>query len=435
MEKIILLINNLTNNIKNLEQTFLLRYNKNNNPNKNKLNFKNTLYASLCSLKCDGIVSATSILEEEQIVTVSKNALIKKRNSEKTYQYLKKLNDDLLSSIYDPSNNFIKKYNYKLSKNKTFYIDDSKSPDKNLFINSTSKRFIGCDGFQLNVNKNAINNNDIKSSKSKNYGVILTSSIFDIMREIPINYLSVPSNEINFNKKKVNETTGLLKQFDKLNENDIVVMDRWYFDKYLHKKFILKNIGYIFRVQDNAVLFKNMHYGCSKIVELNGTLVQLFKYKIKNHQYNILTSITEKISIAEIKALYWKRWKIETNNKKFKYDILSSNIRSKNYISIHVDIECVKFIALLSSIIEYIGKENLRENKKFHSKNCLGVLFRKLLKIIIYEPLNYNEICRFVGIIYKKIIQIVYNRSCIRARVSPSTKWNENGNRFGNKKE
>ena len=86
----------------------------------------------------------------------------------------------------------------------------------------------------------------------------------------------------------------------------------------------------MFRVKDNSLLFRDMYFGKSKIIKLNDVDVQLFKYKIKGNTYHILTSITEKISIAEIKALYWRRWKIETDNKKFKYDILSSNIRSKN---------------------------------------------------------------------------------------------------------
>jgi hypothetical protein len=46
-----------------------------------------------------------------------------------------------------------------------------------------------------------------------------------------------------------------------------------------------------------------MKNGQSQIVIINGANVQLFKYNINNHNYNILTSITEKISISEIKAL------------------------------------------------------------------------------------------------------------------------------------
>ena len=40
-----------------------------------------------------------------------------------------------------------------------------------------------------------------------------------------------------------------------------------------------------------------------------------------------------------------------------------------------------------------------------------------------------------IGIVYKKIIPIIANRSCPRIRISPSTKWNEYGNRHGNGKK
>ena len=436
MEKIILLFEKITNKIKDLDLSFLIRYDP---KNKSKLNFTNILFASLSNLNCSGIESVSSFLEEEKIVTVTKTALINKRNDSKTFEYIRKLNEHLINIFYDPDNFFINRYNFNIDTKHSCYIDyngnhNGNHNNNNLFINTTKLRFVGCDCCKLDILKSAVNSDNIKISKSGNYGTMLISSLFDVINNIPINYYSVHSDEKNFNKKKVNETTGLLEQFDKLNSNDVVIVDKWYYSKYLHKKFIEKNIGYMFRVKDNSLLFRDMYFGKSKIIKLNDVDVQLFKYKIKGNTYHILTSITEKISIAEIKALYWRRWKIETDNKKFKYDILSSNIRSKNNNSIAVDIECIKFMSIISSIIEHIGKEKLKENKKFHTRNCIDILYRSLLKIILYEPENYDEICRLIGIIYKKTIDIIIGRTVERKRVSPSTKWNTNGNRYGSSK-
>jgi len=434
MEKITLFVEKITKKVKNLDSTFLIRYDPD---NKTKLNFINTLFASLLTLKCSGIESVSSLLEEEKIITVTKSALIQKRNDNKTSEYIQKLNNQLIDIFYDPDNFFINRYNFNIDIKHNCYIDFNGSHNDNninLFINTTKLRFIGCDCCKLDILKSAVNGDNIKLSSSGNYGTMLISSLFDIINNIPINYYSVHSNEKNFNKKKVNETTGLLEQLNKLSSNDVIVVDKWYYSKYLHKKFIEKNIGYMFRVKDNSLLFRNMGFGKSKIIRLNNVDVQLFKYKIKGNTYHILTSITDKITIAEIKALYWRRWKIETDNKKFKYDILASNIRSKNNNSINVDIECIKFISIISSIIEHIGKEKLRENKKFHSRNCIDVLYRNLLKAILYEPENYEEICRLIGIIYKKIINVIIGRKSKRIRVSPSTKWNANGNRYGSNK-
>jgi hypothetical protein len=428
METIKLFVNKLSLIINDASSTFNIRYNEG---NEYKFNLKNTLYASALILNSKGIETVMSDLETDNIVYAGKNALIKKRNDEKTNLYFKKINDKLLNIFYDQHNNFIKNYSFKLDPKKSCYIETN-VPDNSLFINKTKKRLIGCDGMQLNVNMNAINNDDIKCSKNKNYGVILISGLYDIINKIPISYYPTHSDEDDFKKKKVNETKGFLQQIDKLNNNDIIVFDRWYFSDPLHKTLKEKNIGYIFRMKNNSKIFKNMYVGKSNIIKLNGVQVQLFKYKIKNENYNILTSITENITIGEIKALYWRRWKIETDNKKFKYDLLRNNIRSKNYNSIATDIECIKFMSILSSIIEYIGKYKCPENKKINSTNCIHLLYKKILYLLFYDPTNYDEICRIVGIVYKKLIPIIIGRSFARIRISPSTKWNAYGNRHGN---
>ena len=114
---------------------------------------------------------------------------------------------------------------------------------------------------------------------------------------------------------------------------------------------------------------------------------------------------------------------------------MRTNIRSKNYYSLSVDIECVKFMSILSSIIGHISEYDIfnKSNKKINNKNCIHILYKKLLYLLFYDNNNYDEIGRLIGIIYKKVIGIVTNRSYKRTRNKPSTKWNEHGNRFGNK--
>ena len=403
----------------------------------NKLNLRNTLYASALTLKYSGLANTISDLEVDNIVTVSKNALVKKRNNNVTHICIKQINDKLINMIYDPANNFLKPYNLKIDYDNMSYTNGLNSPDKTLFINRTSKRFIACDGMQINLNKSLINNNDVKKSANGNYGISIISSIYDVINNIPINYCITECNENNLNKKKVNETTGFLNQLSYLSSNDIIIFDRWYFSDMLIKKLNDNNIGYIFRMKSNSKFFKNMNLGKSKIVTYLGTDVQLFKYKIENENYYILTSITEKISIKEIKALYQKRWKNETDNKKFKYDILYNGIRSKNHNSLLVDIESVRFMSIISSFIEYLGKDDIKSRTKINSKNCLDILYKRLLYLLLFEQDSEHKnksICRIIGIIYKTVVQIVKNRFYERKRVSPSTKWNNNGNRYGNKK-
>ena len=373
------------------------------NDDNNKLNLRNTLYASALTLKYSGIANTISDLEVDNIVTVSKNALVKKRNNDITHICIKQINDKLINMIYDPSNNFLKPYNLKIDKDNMSYTNSINLRDKTLFINRTCKRFIACDGMQINLNKSLINNNDVKKSTNENYGISIISSIYDVINNIPINYCITECNENNLNKKKVNETNGFLSQLSYLSSNDIVIFDRWYFSTMLIKKLNDHNIGYIFRMKSNSNFFKNMNLGKSKIITYLGIKVQLFKYKIKTENYYILTSITEKISIKEIKALYRERWKNEIDNKKFKYDILYNGIRSKNHNSLLVDIESVRFMSIVSSFIEYLGKDDIKSRTKKNSKNCLDILYKKLLYLLLFEQdgeYKNKTICRIIGIIY-----------------------------------
>lgn len=413
-------------------KTFIIRNDKN-----NKLNLKKTLYASAITLKSSGIANAVCDLELNNIVNVSKNAFVKKRNNDITHNCIKQINDDIIDMIYDPSNLFLNPYNLKIDRNNTSYTNNFGSPDTTLFINRTNKRFIACDGMQINLNKALINNNDVKPSSNGYYGVSIISSLYDVINNIPINYGITKCNDNNLNKKKVNETNGFLDQLSYLTPDDIVIFDRWYFSEMLTKKLNDVNIGYIFRMKSNSSFFKNMSFGKSKIVTYLGVDVQLFKYKIKKENYYILTSITEKISIKEIKALYQKRWKNEIDNKKFKYDILCNNIRSKNYNSLLVDIETIRFMSIISSFIEYLGKYDIKSGTKINSKNCLDILYKRLLYLMLFEhddEYKQKNICMIIGIIYKTVVQIIKNRSYERKRVSPSTKWNIHGNRYGNNK-
>ena len=386
-------VKNLNTFIDN-DKSFIKRNNGN-----NKLNFRNTLYASTLTLNYSGLSNVICDLKINNIADVSKTALIKKRNNQTTNLCIKNLNDNIINMLYNPDNKFIHQCNFKIDDDKTSYIKTNiKKSDKSLFINKTNKRFIGCDGTQINLNKSLINNNGIKKSSNGEYGVCILSSIYDIINNIPINYNITKCNTNDINKKKVNETNGFLDQLSYLTENDIVIFDRWYYSNMLIKKLNKEKIGYIFRMKSSSLFFKNMHYGKSKIVTYDNFNVQIFKYKIKNEIYYILTSITDNISVKEIKALYQKRWAVETDNKKIKYDILYNNFRSKKYNSFLVDIETMRFMSIISSVIEYIGKDTIDPKTKINSKNCLSILYKKLLYLLLYKN-KCDEIFKIIGII------------------------------------
>ena len=112
---------------------------------------------------------------------------------------------------------------------------------------------------QLNVCKSAINNRNIKSSKNNSYGIILISSFYDILNNIPINYHLIETNEEKANKK-ADERPGFLQQIDTLTNNDIIVFDRLYYSYNIMKNLNNKGTGYIFRMKNKSKLFQDM--GC-----------------------------------------------------------------------------------------------------------------------------------------------------------------------------
>ena len=63
------------------------------------------LYGSALNLNKTGIANVICALKIDDIIAVSKNAFIKKRNYDRTSQCIKKVNADNINFIYNPKNN------------------------------------------------------------------------------------------------------------------------------------------------------------------------------------------------------------------------------------------------------------------------------------------------------------------------------------------
>ena len=215
---------------------------------------------------------------------------------------------------------------------------------------------------------------------------------------------------------------------------DIFIFDRLYYSSKLINILNKKGFGYIFRMKYTSNFFKGMALGRSKIFEYNGTDVQAFKYKITDQDYYILTSVAMFLSISEIVRQRWLRWKVETDIKKIKYDVLTSRIRSKNYNSLRADLACIKFICVLSSFIDYYGNLKCKTGKKVNSSSCINALYNEILKVVFYKKRFKADATRIVKIIYEDLVDIVKGRSYPRVRKSPSSNWNNKGNKYGRHK-
>jgi hypothetical protein len=134
--------------------------------------------------------------------------------------------------------------------------------------------------------------------------------------------------------------------------------------------------------------------------------------------------------MAEIKAIYWLRWKVETNFGKMKMNIIPIRFRSKKINTLMTDLACVRFIEILSSFIEYQCNCTIKYNFKINSAACIDMLYDKILKLVFFNNLFKREVGRLVKILFKNLIEIVPDRTFDHCNYWPPKKWGRNGNRY-----
>jgi hypothetical protein len=200
------------------------------------------------------------------------------------------------------------------------------------FINTNNEPVIAaCDGSNLTL-LSKLNESGYELSPKGNYSSALLSSIIDTNTEAPIN-LELFKND--------NERDAFKAQIGFLNRGDIIIFDRGYYSIELIKLLKERGIHYIFRCNCDYKIFENLNLNEEKVMDRdlqlsNGTIKETFKvcrYVISKDDYFIATSLID-TKIDDIKKLYCKRWKVETNFKFLKYNLslLNSNTRKENLL-------------------------------------------------------------------------------------------------------
>lgn len=119
---------------------------------------------------------------------------------------MKETNSSIVDFFYEQIKK--KKY-YKLSgKINPVYVEvkDKTKADMNLFINKTNLTISSVDGTQVNLNKELVNNEDIKRSENGFYGVSKILSILDVFNKICLSYEPIKTKSIN--SKGICESKG-----------------------------------------------------------------------------------------------------------------------------------------------------------------------------------------------------------------------------------
>jgi hypothetical protein len=348
-------------------------------------------YSSLIVGNNESYDVVNSKLKICNLLNVSKNTLVKQRNK-LNYDCINQLNDGLLTHIYD------------LGK----------------------KRIIGVDGTYINLLK-SLNKYEFTISRNKNYCIALLSTLFDVEKEIPINY---------YLSKTRDERNSLIKQLKYVRPNDILIMDRGYFSKYLLTKLTMCNIKLIFRLRKNLKILKNLKNSTDYITNIsyNKKFIQfrLIKYVVNNKIYYLGTTIYNK-SISYLKNLYWKRWKTEIHFKYSKYNLSLKELNSKTENTVRQDILINQFIFIISSYFQYVLQIDIKKNYKINTTNHLNITINQLLYLLFYKKStinNINEIIRILSISKQVIVSVKNNISYERIKKRPSSKWCQYGNKF-----
>lgn len=356
-----------------------------------KLMFKDVIYCLSLMIgnnKSYDIINAS--MKIDNIINVSSEALIKYQNKiNKTYFY--KLNDNLLTFIY-----------------------------KNI-----KNRIIAVDGTYITLSK-SLTEDGFKLSKNKNYSTALVSTLFDIDREIPINYLlSVDDSE----------RVSLKKQFKYLKRGDIIIMDRGYYSKQLLYQLNNLYVKVIFRLKKNMTQIKKLkNNDTTYLIEYLDSKInfRIIKYIINKKNYYIGTTIYDK-NIDYLQNLYWSRWKIEINFRHSKYNLSMNNINFKSKKSIIQNICVHNFVFIINSYLQYYSQLSINPNFKINTASHLNIVINNILYLLIYKKATKNiidKILNMLDILKNTTTYIKKDRDYDRIKKKPSSKWCQYGNKY-----
>jgi hypothetical protein len=357
-----------------------------------RLNFKDIVYyLTYINGTGESYDMANSQLKIRNILHVSKNTLIKRKN-ETSYEHFLTLNNMLLDHIYIDSN----------------------------------KRIIAIDGTHIDLVK-SLSDDGFKISTNGNYCTALISTLFDVERKIPINYGLYETK---------NEREALVDQLKYLKANDILLMDRGYYSEKL--LFTLHNHGIkvVFRLRKNLTPIQNNRRKTDFIEDFthnNQTIpLRIIKYSINNNDYYLGTTIYNK-DVDYFANLYWQRWGIEIHFRQSKYNLSLKQLQSKTNNGIRQDILIHNFIFIISSYFKYLLEMDMDEKYRLSTKNILKVTIDSLLCLFLYKTSTsktVNEILRIMDILKQSLVERKKNREYPRIAVRPKSKWGQWGNKF-----
>ena len=322
-----------------------------------KISFKDVIYGlSLKSLNNYSYDKVVYELNKSRVSKFSKSGFINKSNYI-DYKTIENINNNLLNYVY----------------------------------NDSKRRILSVDGSNLR-NLKIFKKHDFRfSSNTENYTLSVIGGLYDVDKNIPINYT---------HSNILDERKIFKSQLKYIKKNDILLFDRGYYSKELNDILDNMNVFYIFRLKSTYNTVKHMINNNLKECIFNNTFkYKIINYKIYEEEYYVLTNLLEKDN-EEIKELYKKRWNIEVHYKELKYTTSLKDSNSKNINTFLKEISIHNFIYILyyyfyDCIKQFINKDNTKY--KINNKLTLEIFIKDILNILIYNKKYKKQVLDIIN--------------------------------------
>lgn len=312
------------------------------------------------------------------------------------------------------------------------------------------RRFLSCDGSDLNFIKTVIENSlkDLSLSPSKLYKKGNLSSLIDVDTKVVVSLKTFTS---------ANERENFLEQMKYITTNDVIIYDAGYYARYVLDKLIDKNIGFMFRLPKNNDFIKQLPKNGGDKSEAIFTIpkttykVRIVHYKhtasnelckkkpnLENKEdYFILTSLidTNEFKIEDIKNIYHKRWNVETLFRQIKYISGFSRVDFKSTATFEKMLSIIEIVYSFTAYIEDLIKTHnkLSSSKKINKKISLKSVSFDLLGILLKNKLTKTKmefIFNMFKLFEKFCMPVQKDRHYRRVTKRPINGWSNMGSIF-----
>lgn len=302
--------------------------------------------------------------------------------------------------------------------------------EDNAFKTFYGYRLCAIDGsvFELNNTENLRKHYGYVQNQTVTYARARAATIYDIENDIILMSKIAPytSSERDMAMDMIEELTRMgLK-------NDLILFDRGY----PSRKFIafLEELGikYVMRCPKSTMKEIVEAKGADQIIKivLDGKLItaRVLRFQLDSGEEEILVTnlMEETLGTPEFKALYFKRWGIET-----KYDELKNKLQIENFsgctqIAVEQDFYASIYLINMVSLIKNEANETISQNDKgkklkytykVNTNIIIGKLKESMVRLLLEESPRKRK-----AMFTRMMVEIIKNKTPIR----PGRKYQRN---------